>query len=515
MLTAGLLAGCSAADVGVEAGVAQPATPGASSSTPSDSDASAPGPVGEPGPDGAPRPYDPGPIAWEEFDDGIDRAQVVVPVDYAEPEGATISLNVMRFRALDPNDRIGSLLVNPGGPGAAGTDLARFAAYQFDRPLLEHFDIVGWDPRGAEASEPAIDCIDDADYDRLYGEIDSTPDTAAERTALIEAARTFAEGCAANSQGILEFVGTNNSARDIDSIRRALGEDQISFFGFSYGSELGAAWATLYPDTVRAIVIDGASDPGADQLEASLQQTAGFEQSIVAFLDQCADEGCQFAGNDDPDTEFLELMERLDESPVPSEPGRPPVNRAVATQAVVMAMYDDRYWPALDRSLAAAADGDGSGLLELYDAYYRRDRDGTYSNLLEAFQAISCADIAERTTVDDDDANVELFVEAAPHLVPDDSVGGYFCTFFPPARDPRFDITGAGAGPIAVIGTSGDPATPFESTVAMAAALEDGRLVEVAGNRHLAYPSGNGCVLDLVNRYLVDLEAPDDGTVCD
>jgi pimeloyl-ACP methyl ester carboxylesterase len=514
------LAAC-APEVGVAPGAAAPAPRESERSDPADpSDSSdAPGPAADdtapPGtagvaPDGG---YDPGPIDWDEIDDGVDEATITVPVDYRDPTGPTVDLYLVRHRALDPDNRIGSLLVNPGGPGAPGPELAMFAGFQFDLPLLDRFDIIGWDPRGVGASSPPIECIGDEDYDRMYAEIDSTPDAPDDHAALVAAAQEFAAGCAVGSEGLLEHVGTNNSARDMDTIRRGLGEDEISYFGFSYGSELGAAWVTLFPDTVRAAVLDGASDPDAEALESSLQQLAGFEQSVVRFLEDCAERACDFAPDGDAERGYFELMESLDRDPVPSEPGRPDVNRDVATSAVIQAMYSDSYWPALEHSLAAAQEGDGSGLLELYDAYYRRNPDGSYSNMFEAFQSISCADTPERPTVEEVDAEIELYEQAAPHLVPEGSAGGYFCTFFPPARDPRVEITGEGAGPVLVIGTTGDPATPFASTVAMAEALDDGRLIEVEANQHLGY-GVNHCVVEAVNDYLIDLVAPEPRLEC-
>ena len=457
-------------------------------------------------------PFEPAPVDWESFDDDVDVAVLDVPVDYADPTGDTIELFLARYRAIDQENRIGTLLVNPGGPGFGGSDFAFFASQIFDQPLLERFDILGWDPRGTGESEPAIDCIDD--YDRYYNEIDATPDTDAERELLVDLAEEFAAECVDNNTEIIEFVGTNNSARDMDTIRRALGEDTISYFGFSYGSELGATWATLFPETVRAAVLDGASDPNADALESSLQQIQGFEASLATFLARCSErETCAFHNGGDAEGAFDELMASLDTDPLPSADGRPPVNRDVATTGVIQAMYSESFWPVLEQSLASAAVGDGSGLLELADTYYQRMPDGTYGNELEAFQVISCADTAERKSVEETDAENELFTEVAPRLVPEGSAGGYFCTFLPPALDPRADIDGAGAGPIVVIGTTGDPATPFDSTVRMSNTLEDGRLVIVEADQHTGY-GVNRCVIDVVNGYLIDLEAPADETEC-
>jgi pimeloyl-ACP methyl ester carboxylesterase len=507
-------AACSSSGDDVTTSSAQPtATTSPARPAPDEVDATTPEPAGpEPAPEIDVAAFDPGPLEWEPFDDAVDVATLEVPVDWADPDGPRFELFVARYRAQDQENKIGSLLVNPGGPGSEGTFLALGAARIYDQALLRHFDIVAWDPRGTGESDPPIDCIDD--YDSYFTAIDSTPEDDAERQELVEVSRRFAEACVENSEH-LEHVGTNNAARDLDAIRRALGEDTISYFGFSYGSELGAVWATLFPETVRAAVLDGAADPGADELESSLQQLAGFEASLNTFLAQCsADERCAFHNGGDAESAFDELMVALDERPIPSgDPARPPVNRDVATTAVIEAMYSDIRWPALAESLAAAQAGDGAGLMALNDSYYQRRPDGTYDNFLEAFPVISCADTAERRTVEEIDADAARFTEVAPRLVPEGSLGGYTCTFMPPAVDPRIEITGAGAGTILVIGTTGDPSTPLESTTRMANALEDSRLLIVEAEQHTGY-GANRCVIDVVNAYLIDLVPPEDGTRC-
>ncbi len=456
--------------------------------------------------------FEPAPIVWVEFDEQVDVATLEVPVDYTDPAGAVFELAIAKYNALDQDNRIGTLLVNRGGPGFSSTEFAFYADQIFDQELIERFDILAWDPRGVGESEPAIDCIDD--YDRYFNEIDSTPESDAERQLVVAAAEDFAAECVSKNADIIDFVGTNSSARDIDSIRRALGEETISYFGFSYGSELGAAWATLFPDTFRAAVFDGATDPNADSLESSLQQSAGFESTLATFLAQCsARQSCEFHNDGNAEAAFDDLFDALDAAPVPGAGGRPPVNRDVATTGVIRAMYDEALWPALAISLAAAARGDGSGLLELADSYYERSPDGTYTNQPEAFQVISCADTPDRPSVAEIDAENVRFTEVAPRITPEGSVGGYFCTFLPPPADPRIDIDTTGAGPIVVIGTTGDPATPFESTVRMANALDEGRLVIVEAESHTGY-GRNRCVVDVVNDYLIDLEAPTDETEC-
>jgi pimeloyl-ACP methyl ester carboxylesterase len=450
-------------------------------------------------------------IGWERFDDRLDTAQLEVPIDYDDPSAGSFELFLVRHRAGDEDRKIGSLLINPGGPGSGGADYAAAAELVFGDEILDRFDIIGWDPRGTGYTKPAIDCIDD--YDEQFAGIDITPDDAAEREAIIEQARELTERCMERNGDIFQHVGTNDSARDIDAIRRALGEDTISYFGFSYGSELGATWATLFPDTVRAAVLDGAVDPTADAGEGELQQAVGFEQAITTYLAQCsADRDCAFHNDGDAEGAYDALMAELDEHPIPTEPGRPDLTLSMANQGVIQAMYDDSTWNQLSEALAAAQDGDGAGLLALYDAYYRRSPNGTWGNLLEAFLVISCADQAERPTIEESDARALEIHEAAPRRSPG-TTGEYGCTFFPPSESPRIDITGAGAGPIVVIGTTGDAATPLAGTRVMADTLEDGRLIVVTADKHTGYGE-NACVDDLVHRYLVDLEPPPDETEC-
>jgi pimeloyl-ACP methyl ester carboxylesterase len=455
--------------------------------------------------------FEPEPIAWEQFNDAVDVGTLEVPVDYAQPDGARFELFLARYNALDQENKIGTLLVNPGGPGYPGTDLALTAADRYDRALRDRFDIIGWDPRGVGQSDPPIDCIDD--YDEFFAG-DGTPQNDAERDQVVATAQRFADECAAKNADIVQHVGTNDSARDIDVIRRALGEDTISYFGFSYGSELGGVWATMFPDTVRAIVLDGASDPDADPLESNLRQWTSFEAALSTFLAECSDtESCPFNNRGDAEGAFDALMAQLDTTPIAGAPDRPPVNRTMATVGVLWAMYSDALWPALAESLAAAQRGDGGGLLEMFDTYYERQPDGTWGNQLEAFRVISCIDRDDRRTVEEINAQMDQVGEIAPRLMPAGAIGSYACAFLPPSTDPRIEITGAGAGPVLVIGTTGDPSTPLESSRSMSDSLEDGRLVVVDANQHTGY-GANRCVIDVVNQYLIDLQPPPDETTC-
>jgi pimeloyl-ACP methyl ester carboxylesterase len=450
-------------------------------------------------------------IEWEDLGNRVDAGTITVPLDYADPQGETIELAIVRHRA-DENRRIGSLLANRGGPGAPGTVVAENATSWFGSDVTDNFDVVAWDPRGTGQSGGAVDCIDDDEYDRFYSMFDVTPDDEAERAALVDIAEEFAQRCI-DRVPELQYIGTNNSARDMDAMRQALGEVQISYFGWSYGSELGGVWATMFPTTVRAAVFDGATDPEADPVEQTRQQWVGFEAALNTFLADCsANSSCTFHNDGDAEGAFDTLFAGLDGASVPSADGRAAVDLGVAVTAVVQSMYSDRYWPALERALEDAAAGDGAGLLQLQDAYYGRNPDGTYGNLLEAFQAITCADEEERPTVEESDADASELIGVAPRLFPF-TTGSYSCSFFPDSLDPRIDITGIDAGPIVVIGTTGDPATPLASSQAMAATLEEGVLVTVEANQHSGYRANN-CIDDIVHEYLVQLIVPEDGTVC-
>jgi len=450
-------------------------------------------------------------IDWEEISGKVDAGTITVPLDYADPQGDTIDLYLVRHRS-DEDQRIGSLLANRGGPGAPGTVIAENATSWFASDITDNFDVVAWDPRGTGQSGGAVDCIDDDEYDRFFSTLDVTPEDEGEKEALVDIAEEFAQRCIERVPE-LQYIGTNNSARDMDAIRQALDEVQISYFGWSYGSELGGVWATMFPTTVRAAVFDGATDPEADPLEQTRQQWVGFEAALNTFLAGCsASSSCAFHNDGDAEGAFDALLTGLDANSVPSIDGRADVDLGVAVTAVVQSMYSDRYWPALERALEDAAAGDGAGLLQLQDAYFGRNPDGSYGNLLEAFQAISCADQEERLTVDESDIEAAELIGVAPRLFPYTS-GSYSCSFFPESLDPRIEITGVDAGPIVVIGTTGDPSTPLASSRAMADTLEEGVLVVVEANRHTGYRD-NDCVDDIVHDYLVQLVVPEDGTIC-
>lgn len=451
-----------------------------------------------------------GSISWKtcpesdnpQADTSIKCAQLEVPFDYNDEKVGAFSLKLVMRPASDPTKRIGYMLVNPGGPGFGGSYLAENAEAYFGGDLVESFDIVGWDPRGTGDSTPAIDCVDQ--YDPYFA-YDPSPDDKAEEELIIQASKDFVAECEKKNSAIMPYISTNNSARDMDRIRAALGEDKISYFGFSYGSELGATWATMFPSTVRVAVLDGATDPNSDYIQGGLDQAKGFETELSKFLAQCsANPECLFYNKGNAEKAFDELMISLDKSPLPSKFKRAPVNQGIALTAVSQAMYSSTLWGDLEDALARAQKGDGGMLLKLYDDYYQRTWEGTYGNELEAFYSIMCLDDPGPQSVEEVDSYIPEFAKVAPRLGSSFSAG-YVCAFWPTEPDRRVKITGKGAGPIVVIGTTGDAATPLQSSRNMTKALEDGRLVVVTENRHTGY-GANNCVIEAVNKYVITAE---------
>ncbi len=464
-----------------------------------------------------------GDVEWSELEFGVDEATLAVPLDHDDPDGEQIELYMVRHRATDPDTRIGVLFVNPGGPGYGASDLAAQAEFIYDPPLLESFDIIGIDPRGTGLSEPAVDCVDD--YDPYFG-IETGPDDAGEDGALREAAAEFTAGCVERSSELLQHLTTVDTARDFDLVRQALGEETVSYFGWSYGTQLGATWATLFPDTVRAAVLDGAVDPTVGRIDGLVQQAAGFDAALNSFLADCsADPTCAFHNDGDAEGAFLDLLVQLETTALATTPGRPALTQGVFEVGVAQAMYADVTWPQLAEALADAATGDGAGVLALYDAYFGRLPDGTYGDELEAYFAITCADDPApggAAAIDEAVARRADFFIASPRIGTTAAYEVLICASFPAGANGNendgfendgfendgFEITGDGAGPIVVVGNTGDPATPFEGSRTMAETLDQGVFVAVEADQHTAYGL-NSCIDDAIDNYLVDLVVPE------
>lgn len=411
-------------------------------------------------------------------------------------------------------DRIGSLLVNPGGPGGSGIEYARQAEYIVSKEVRARFDIVGFDPRGVGESSP-VRCLSGPELDRHVG-LDATPDEEAEIRELERSARAFAEGCQAKSGKLLPHVGTADAARDMDVLRAVLGDEGLTYLGKSYGTFLGAMYAHLFPDKVRALVLDGAVNPALDPLESNEAQAQGFEVALEAFLKDClADASCPFRSRDLDGAlqEFTELMRRIDARPLPNRTDRRPVTEAWAMLGVATPLYDRGSWPVLRQAIAQALEGDGTTLITTADILIGRRPDGTYTNQTEANTAINCVD----RVYPRDLAAYRRAAEAtkSPRFGAYIAWGSLPCAYWPvKGDDTGRRITADGAPPIVVIGTTRDPATPYEWSQALSTQLKSGRLITYEGDGHTAYKTGSQCVDRLVDRYLISGTPPDDGARC-
>jgi pimeloyl-ACP methyl ester carboxylesterase len=449
------------------------------------------------------------PLSWQTCG-RLQCATLTVPLDYSDASKGTIDLYLKRRPASDQAHHVGSLLVNPGGPGVPGTTLVDQAALAFSEDLLDRFDIVGWDPRGTGQSSP-VDCVDNLDP---YFALDPLPDTPAEKQAIVDTSKQFDAACRQRSGRILPYVSTQDTARDMDQIRAALGEDKISYFGFSYGSQLGATYATLFPTRVRAMVIDGAADPNAGYVESTKQQVVGLERGLQAMLDDCAKKtSCAFHHDGKPGAAYDALLAKLASNPIPSpEADRPAVGPGVAIYAVVSGLYVREYWPVVTRALAAAEKGDGGPLLQLYDTYIERQSDGTWTNSFEDLIAINCLDDPGPKDPSFPDSYAKDLEALSPHFGAWEAYS-YNCIFWPVPQKTPLKLTAAGAGPIVVVGTTGDPITPIEGTKAMADALEQATLITVDANQHTGYGT-NACVVKAVDEYLIAVTVPAKGLEC-
>ncbi|MGV9312457.1 alpha/beta fold hydrolase [Streptomyces sp. NPDC003691] len=468
-----------------------------------------PAPSAEEGGGTAPEPPAGG-SAWE-------CATIDAPLDYADPDGKTIELALIRARATDPEKRIGSLIFNFGGPGGSGITTLPAAAGDYTA-LNTRYDLVSFDPRGVGRSAPVV-CEDAKRLDTFYS-LDATPDTDAEVTAYSDGLKSYAAACKRNSGTELPHVGTLNAARDLDLMRQVLGDDKLYYFGISYGTELGGVYAHLFPAKVGRAVFDAVVDPTKDSEQSSLGQAKGFQLALDNFARDCVDRGdqCLIAGTTVAEVErqITDLLARLDRQPVPAGGGRE-LTQTQALNGIAQSLYSQQFWPLLEQGVDEADGGDGSLLLALSDAMNGRSPDGEYSNMGAAFNAISCVDTADRYSVAQTRAKLPEFRKVSPVFGDYLGWGMLGCTNWPvPGVWEHPDVSAPGAAPIVVIGNTGDPATPYEGARAMVESLGPGVGVEITyrGQGHGAYGATSTCVKGAVDAYLLEGRVPAAGTVC-
>jgi len=433
-------------------------------------------------------------LEWEGCGDGAECATLAMPLDHRRPDGPTIDLALLRLPAR--GDRIGALFVNFGGPGSSAVEAT--PGFPWPDEVRDRFDVVAVDPRGVGRSTP-LDCGVPAA--ELYA-VDHSVEDVDDRQALLGISKAFAVDCERRRGELLPHVGTRDVARDLDAVRAALGDEQLSFLGFSYGTAIGQVYAELFPDRVRAMVLDGVVDPAADGLTTARQQAAGFEVALARWAEGCAERpSCEL---DDPlagATQALALAEE----------GLPAGERTLGPgQAVVgtaLTLYAESLWPSLDAAVAAALEGDGAPLLALADRYVE---------LVEVagYYAVSCLDSDWPDDPDEHLRAAEAAGEASPRFG-EALVNDYLrCGPWPVEPEPLGPITAQGAPPLLLVSTTGDPATPHAGAVAVAGRLASATLLTREGDGHTIALQGDACVDAAVLRYLVSLELPAGGARC-
>lgn len=441
--------------------------------------------------------------AWQTCEGG-QCATVLAPLDWGSPDGPTaITLSLLKVPASQ-SPRLGTIFVNPGGPGGDGTDYAT----SFSREGLEQYDIVGWDPRGVGDSTP-VRC-DDAALQMLINQ-DASPDDQGERTDLMQAEVNLGASCLAQSGALLQHISTEDTVRDLDMLRGIVGDQRLNYFGASYGTQVGARYAELFPERSGRLVLDGAVDVTGEE---EVSQAQGFERALGNFVDWCVGQQqlCQLGANPDQvRATITELTEQADARPIRAG-SRELTQTGLVTGISAVLYADETAFPYLAQGIADARSGNGELMLAFADGYYQREEDGSFGSLMKAFPAIRCLDEADEGYAGADAKAAEA-AAAAPwagrFMGPD-----YACPSWPvpavPAPGPLEPATGA--RPILVVGTTGDPATPYENAVTMAKQLGVGRLVTFEGAGHVAY-GRSSCVGRTVVNYFRD-RIPEGETVC-
>lgn len=451
-------------------------------------------------------------LDWDRCGGGFECARLTVPIDYARPSTGTIRLALVRLRAPGGGER--SLILNPGGPGASGVTYARAAESVVSQAVRERFDIVGFDPRGVARSAP-IDCVTDKQLDHLLA-VDGSPDDEAEERQIADDWMVLGEGCLRDRANLARHMSTRDVARDLDVLRAVLGDRRLTYLGKSYGTYIGATYAELFPRRVGRLVLDGMIDPALPDEQIARGQAIGFDRAFRAYLAWCLKRSCPFSGGvDNAARQAKALLERIDRDPLPGETGRP-VTEALAVIGVAAALYDEGSWSLLSQALREAKRGGGYTLLALADFYSDRGPRGRYTtNSIEALYAVSCLDRPVAGDLADFRAKAADFAAAAPVFGEFLAWGSLPCARWPvpPANTPH-KVVAAGAAPILVVGTTRDPATPYEWSVSAAKAFENGRLLTYVGDGHTAYRRGSACIDRAVDRYFLSGTLPARGTRC-
>lgn len=449
-------------------------------------------------------------LQWE--DCGANEcADVTVPVNYEDPEGETLELAVSRIPGDDGADR--ALFVNPGGPGGSGIDYAPIVASRLSPDLRAEYDVIGFDPRGVQRSEPVV-CLSDEDFIDFLAESGLVEDLA-DLEEDVATMREFGEGCVENAGELASFVSTQDVAHDLDVLRVLLDQEKLDYYGASYGTHIGATYADLYPQNAGRMVLDAAVQLEPDQLEQNLAQTESFQTAFDAFAAWCLADDCPLGDSAEEIAENVsEFIDGLADGPADIGTDRP-LTQTEAFYGMIAPLYQEAAWPRMRSSLDAAInDGDGRDLQALADLYIGRTGDTFADNSFQVIRVVRCLDRVDQIPLEEQLDLLPQF-EAISPLFGKYMVWDTTCQEWP-VESPHepLDYRAEGADPIVVIGTTRDPATPYEWSVEMAETLESGVLVSRDGDGHAAWGAGSRCVDEAVETFLLTGEPPEDGLEC-
>jgi pimeloyl-ACP methyl ester carboxylesterase len=424
-------------------------------------------------------------------------------------DGKTFDIALMRIRSNNAGDRIGSVLTNPGGPGGSGVDFLPYLAGEVPN-LLTRFDLIGFDPRGVGRSAP-VDCMSDTDLDASFG---YEPDPVSDESfqGVVTLSRKMADSCATKYGAGLSVFSTEQAARDMDAIRAALGEQKLNYLGFSYGTLLGGVYAELFGKNIRAMVLDGAVDPTQNPVQSTEGQAGGFELAFNNFTDWCKKNAAQCPISADPRGAVTAAIDKARTAPVKDSSGRTATPGWIF-YAVVSTMYSQETWPYLAQGINNLNRNNAQIIFLLADSYAERDDNGHYKNLFDANNAVNCVDSKDYPSVDEIRTLQSQWRTKYPLFGAPLAIGLIGCSVWKAEKDPYPVGAAAGAPPIVVVGTKGDPATPYESTAKLADMLGTGTVLTWEGEGHTAYPS-TSCIQKAVDTYFIDLKAPSKGTSC-
>ena len=449
-------------------------------------------------------------LTWTSCNSTFQCATATAPMNWNNPSQATIKLALIRHQAS--GTRLGSLLVNPGGPGASGYDFIRDnLSYAVDATLQKNYDIVGFDPRGVGHSS-AVNCGGAKVLDQFnYGIVPGAVGSDAWIASLEKENANFGADCLKNTGPLLQYVDTVSAARDLDLLRAILGDAKLNYLGYSYGTFLGATYAQLYPTKTGKLVLDGALDPATTDFEVTDVQAKGFESAFRAYLKSCiGTKGCPFTGTiDDAMTETRKILDRLQASPLQNPDGRQ-LGANTMFVAIILPLYNKDNWPYLNTLFSEVLQGQTKTAFLLADSYNDRSANGTYSsNSTEAFVSINCLDYANDSSIPRMRAEAAQLAADAPTFGPQMAYGGTSCAQWPfQSTRVRGPIAATGSGDILVVGTTNDPATPYIWAQNLSKELEHGHLITYHGEGHTAYNKSNSCVNDAVDNYFVKGTVP-------